>query len=180
IRSRSSSVPSTEKRRNFSQPSARMVAECRKLLMTIGRIAFSSKLPWLPANATAVSSPITWIAIITIATHWVGFTLPGMIDEPGSFCGTFSSPRPQRGPDADQRRRRPHHGIQRALGHELVGRGDEGLVGQLGNPGRDILREALRRVQAGAHGGAPQRQLVETFAGSLDIGDARPDLGGPA
>src|SRR5260370_31407110 len=58
-----------------------MVAECRKLLMMTGRIAFSSKLPWLPASATAVSSPITWIAIITIASHWVGFTLPGMIDE---------------------------------------------------------------------------------------------------
>src|SRR5258708_5976260 len=147
MRSRSSSVPSTEKRRNFSQPSARMVAECRKLLMTIGRIAFSSKLPWLPANATAVSSPITWIAIITIASHWVGFTLPGMIDEPGSFCGSFSSPRPQRRP-------RPHHSVQRALSHELVGRGDEGLVGQLGDLGRNLLREALRRVEAGAHGGA--------------------------
>src|SRR5258708_6285397 len=80
-----------------------MVAECRKLLMMTGRIAFSSKLPWLPASATAVSSPITWIAIITIASHWVGFTLPGMIDDPGSFCGSLSSPRPQRGPDASQR-----------------------------------------------------------------------------
>jgi hypothetical protein len=26
-----------------------------------------------------------------------------MIDDPGSFCGSFSSPRPQRGPDASQR-----------------------------------------------------------------------------
>jgi hypothetical protein len=28
-------------------------------LMMIGRMAFSSKLPWLPAKATALSSPMT-------------------------------------------------------------------------------------------------------------------------
>ena len=32
------------------------------------------------------------------ASLCVGFTLPGMIDEPGSFSGRISSPRPQRGP----------------------------------------------------------------------------------
>lgn len=32
-------------------------------------------------------------------SHWVGFTFPGMIEEPGSFSGKESSPRPQRGPD---------------------------------------------------------------------------------
>ena len=40
---------------------------------------------------------------ITIASHWVGLTLPGMMDEPGSFSGKSSSPRPQRGPEASQR-----------------------------------------------------------------------------
>ncbi len=71
--------------------------------MMIGRIALSSKLPWLPAKATAVSSPITWMQTITMASHWVGFTLPGMIEEPGSFSGSSSSPSPQRGPEASQR-----------------------------------------------------------------------------
>ena len=42
-------------------------------------------------------------ATMVIASHWVGFTLPGMIDEPGSFSGSTISPRPQRGPDASQR-----------------------------------------------------------------------------
>ena len=34
---------------------------------------------------------------------WVGLTLPGMIDEPGSFAGSRSSPRPLRGPEPAQR-----------------------------------------------------------------------------
>src|SRR5213082_661246 len=40
---------------------------------------------------------------MVIASHWVGLTLPGMIDEPGSFAGRINSPRPQRGPDASKR-----------------------------------------------------------------------------
>src|SRR5437660_12714476 len=71
--------------------------------MMIGRMALSSKFPWLPANATALSSPITWMQTITIASCWVGLTLRGMIVEPGSFSGNRISPRPQRGPDASQR-----------------------------------------------------------------------------
>ncbi len=103
IFARFSSVPSTEKVRNFSQASPRMRIECSILLMRIGRMALSSKLPWLPAKATAVSSAITWIQTITMASHWVGLTLPGMIEEPGSLAGRISSPKPQRGPEASQR-----------------------------------------------------------------------------
>ena len=40
---------------------------------------------------------------MVMASHCVGFTLPGMIEEPGSFSGMCSSPRPQRGPEASQR-----------------------------------------------------------------------------
>jgi hypothetical protein len=36
-------------------------------------------------------------ATMVIASHWVGFTLPGMIEEPGSFSGSEISPMPQRG-----------------------------------------------------------------------------------
>jgi hypothetical protein len=39
--------------------------------MMIGRIALSSKFPWLPAKATALSSPITWMQTMTIAARWV-------------------------------------------------------------------------------------------------------------
>src|SRR5580765_986078 len=36
-------------------------------------------------------------------SHWVGLTLPGMIELPGSFSGRRSSPRPQRGPEPSRR-----------------------------------------------------------------------------
>src|SRR5947209_18299809 len=37
------------------------------------------------------------------ASHCVGLTLPGMIEEPGSFSGIFNSPIPALGPEAYQR-----------------------------------------------------------------------------
>ena len=45
-----------------------------------------------PARATIVS-----------ISAWVGLTLPGMIELPGSFSGSFSSPRPERGPEPSRR-----------------------------------------------------------------------------
>ena len=40
----------------------------------------------------------TLAASMVSASHWVGLTLPGMIDEPGSFSGISSSAKPARGP----------------------------------------------------------------------------------
>ena len=71
--------------------------------MMSGLKTLSSKLPWVPAAAIAVSLPITCRQTIVIASDWVGLTLPGMIDEPGSFSGRRNSPRPQRGPEPIQR-----------------------------------------------------------------------------
>ena len=71
--------------------------------MITGLHTFSSRLPRLPATATAVSLPMTWMQTMIMASHWVGLTLPGMIDEPGSFGGSTSSPSPLRGPDPSQR-----------------------------------------------------------------------------
>ena len=39
-----------------------------------------------------------------MASAWVGLTLPGMIEEPGSLDGRISSPMPVRGPEPSQRR----------------------------------------------------------------------------
>ena len=50
-----------------------------------------------------VSFPITWTATMVRASHWVGLTLPGMMEEPGSFSGMKISPNPHRGPEASQR-----------------------------------------------------------------------------
>ena len=63
----------------------------------------SWKLPCEAAKPMAVSLPMTCTATIVTASHCVGLTLPGMIDEPGSLAGMMSSPMPQRGPDASQR-----------------------------------------------------------------------------
>src|ERR1700683_4682599 len=71
--------------------------------MITGLYTLSSKLPCDPAIPTAAVAPCTCTQTIVIASHCVGLTLPGMIDDPGSFSGIDSSPRPQRGPEANQR-----------------------------------------------------------------------------
>jgi len=42
---------------------------------------------------------MTWQHTIVTASHYVGLTLPGMIELPGSFSGRESSPRPLLGPE---------------------------------------------------------------------------------
>ena len=63
---------------------------------------------------------------------------------------------------------------------ELVRRGDEGQLGDLGNALGDLLGEADRRVETGADGGAALRQLVEAGKGEFDAADGRGDLSGIA
>src|ERR1035441_9870887 len=71
--------------------------------MITGLYTLSSKLPCDPANPTAAVAPWTCTQTMVIASHCVGLTLPGMMDDPESFSGITSSPRPQRGPEASQR-----------------------------------------------------------------------------
>ena len=47
--------------------------------------------------------PNTWQHTIVSASACVGLTLPGMIEEPGSFSGKINSPRPERGPEPSRR-----------------------------------------------------------------------------
>jgi hypothetical protein len=54
-------------------------------------------------EAMAAWLPKTCTQTMVSASHWVGLTLPGMIDEPGSFSGSDSSPRPERGPEPRKR-----------------------------------------------------------------------------
>ena len=76
---------------------------CSTLWMMTGLKTFSSKLPDAAPMPTATSFPITCAHTIVSASDCVGFTLPGMIELPGSFSGITISPRPERGPDASQR-----------------------------------------------------------------------------
>ena len=88
---------------------------------------FSSRWPWLPAKLMVVLLPITCAATMVTASHWVGFTLPGMIEEPGSFSGSdqLAEPgararaqQPDVAGDLEQRHR---HGVEGAMGeHEGV------------------------------------------------------------
>ena len=84
-------------------PSASRRTLCRKLWAISGLKTFSSKLPDAPPMPMATSLPITWQQTMVSASHWVGLTLPGMIELPGSFSGMPISPRPERGPEASQR-----------------------------------------------------------------------------
>ena len=43
--------------------------------------------------------PITFTQTIVTASDWVGFTLPGIIEEPGSLEGNINSPYPALGPE---------------------------------------------------------------------------------
>ena len=69
-----------------------------------GSVTLSSKLPVVPAKATAASLPMTWAATWMVASGITGFTLPGMIELPGWRSGREISPSPVRGPEPIQRR----------------------------------------------------------------------------
>ena len=69
-----------------------------------GTNTLSSKLPCEPANAIAASLPITCAPTWVTTSAITGFTLPGMIDEPGCRSGRRISARPVRGPLPIQRR----------------------------------------------------------------------------
>ena len=70
----------------------------------IGIITFNSKLPACPQTVIVASQPMTWAATCRTDSHITGFTLPGMIEEPGWVSGSSISPMPHRGPELSQRK----------------------------------------------------------------------------
>ena len=121
--------------------------------------------------------PNTWQQTMVSASAWVGLTLPGMIDEPGSFSGRISSPRPERGPEPSrrmslailnspvgQRVERAMHediGVVRRQRLELVRRADEGQAGDRGGALGEQAGEFRMRVEPGADRGAALRERIE-------------------
>ncbi len=75
-----------------------------RLWAMTGSITFSSKLPCWFAIVMATSFPVTWAQTIIIISHITGFTLPGMMLEPGWSAGRDISPSPAIGPLFIQRR----------------------------------------------------------------------------
>ena len=63
-----------------------------------GIITLSSKFPDWPAIETVVSFPITWAQTWVNDSAKTGFTLPGIIEEPGCIAGRIISPNPHLGP----------------------------------------------------------------------------------
>ena len=158
-----------------------------------GLNTLSSKLPIEPAIAVAVSLPSTCTQTIVSASDCVGFTLPGMIDEPGSFSGSSSSPSPARGPEPSQRmslaifmrltasvRTAPlantRSSCDASAANLLRGR-RERQPGDLRDLRRGALGELGVRVQAGADRGAADRELVEALDRDLDALDVGVELG---
>ena len=103
MRSRFGSMPEAQCTSNERHASPMSRIDSSTACAITGLYTLSSKLPWLPANPTVASLPNTRVATIVSASHCVGFTLPGMIEEPGSFSGMVISPMPFRGPEASQR-----------------------------------------------------------------------------
>ena len=83
----------------LSHASPSKAIEFNTFLIIKGLKTFNSKWPLLPPTVTATLFPKTYAHTIVIASHYVGFTFPGMIEEPGSFSGSDNSPSPHRGPE---------------------------------------------------------------------------------
>ena len=96
-------MPTTQLSVKLRQPSASSRIDCSTLWMITGLNTLSSKWPLLAPTVTATLLPITWQQTMVSASDWVGLTLPGMIELPGSFSGSLSSPKPQRGPEPKRR-----------------------------------------------------------------------------
>ncbi len=69
-----------------------------------GIITFSSSCPASQAAAIVASHPMTWKQTWFTISGIDGFTLPGMIEDPGWTAGRMISARPARGPMASRRR----------------------------------------------------------------------------
>ena len=73
------------------------------LWVMTGIMTFSSSCPASAAIATVVSSPSAWKQTWFTISAIDGFTLPGMMLEPGCTAGRTISARPVRGPEASSR-----------------------------------------------------------------------------
>ena len=85
--------------------SRRIVDACSAFQAMTGIITFSSSWPASHAAArSSASQPITWKQTWLTISGTDGFTLPGMIDDPGCTAGSAISARPARGPMLSSRR----------------------------------------------------------------------------
>ena len=150
----------------------------------------------MPPIVIAVSLPMTCAATCVTTSQITGLTLPGMIEEPFWSSGRISSPRPgaragahpaqvvrdlrERGGDDLERARGLDQRIAVGLRLEVVERGRDRQPRGVGEQGAHALGELGVRVQAGAGGGAAERDLAEARERVLDARAAELDLRGVA
>ena len=142
-----------------------------------GIITFSSSCPASAAIVTVVSQPITWKHTWLTISGTDGFTLPGMIDEPGCTAGSEISDSPARGPmlrsrrslatllsSTASRRIAPEYATTSPMlcvtRNRLCGRLERqsGVASQVRD---DALPEFFAGIQPGADGGGADIQLLE-------------------
>ncbi len=99
----SASMPSTQRATKLLMPSASRMVDSSSAKPTTGFSTLSSRWPCEAAKVIVELLPKTRVHTMVSDSTWVGLTLPGMIDEPGSFSGSLSSPKPARGPEPSRR-----------------------------------------------------------------------------
>ena len=90
--------PSTSLTRKLRAEAARSTIDSRSACDVTGIITLSSRKEPVWPKATVASLPMTRATTIVSDSTMTGFTLPGMIEEPGWVSGSASSARPARGP----------------------------------------------------------------------------------
>ena len=138
----------------------------------------------------AASQPSTWKQTWFTISGTDGFTLPGMIEDPGWTGGSWISAMPARGPMLRSRRseailptstaRRRSAPDTASTSPMLCVTRKRSAAGRSGEPGgvRQVRDGALGVVVAGVEPGAERRgaevQLVELFRGPREIAERLP------
>ena len=157
-----------------------------------GSITLSSSSEPVWPKAIVASLPTTRATTIVRLSTITGFTLPGMIEEPGWVSGSASSPRPARGPMPISRMseaifHRPSaivrsaavgrdHGVERRLGVEVVRRLADRQPGELREPDAGPRRELRVRVDPGPDRGPAEGHRQQLVARRLGAPDRLLDL----
>ena len=158
--------------------------------MTMGRNALSSKSAFGAGCLTMLAGSHD------LNTHHqhccqlrpvLGFTFPGMMDDPGSFVGRTSSINPERGPEPSHRRSfatlksataAPFRALCALTMRSDVACAVNGLgAGSIPNPvrsantRRDISRKPRRSIDACANSGSAHRHRQQPSRGLLNVGN---------
>src|SRR5690606_14121072 len=172
MRSRFAVMPRTQRSRSTMHACSSMSMDWKRLKAMTGSNTLSWSWPASAAIVTVRSLPTTWWQTWVTTSGMTGFTLPGMMLEPGCMGGNEISPRPAgralvvadlgelgRDPLEHARELDEHARVRRGL--DEVGAGDERQAGDLRQAITDQRRVARVGVDARADGGGAQVDLAK-------------------